>query len=235
MNEHLIIERRFCGPPTSGNGGYTCGILANYIGYPAEVTLLIPPPLEAPLTVKQENGQYILSDGDVVVARGISTTVDMKVPHPPTMEQAKGTVAGSEIFEKHAFPGCFVCGPHRAEYDGLRLFPGPVGGCNCVAAPWIPDSSLTDTKGMVRNEIICAALDCPGAWAVFAERTRVIVLGKLEVDIIQRMKANDPCIVVGWKIGEEGRKLFAGTAIFSETGQLYAKALATWIELKRNP
>lgn len=235
MNEHVIIDRRFCGPPTSGNGGYTCGILANYVGYPAEVTLLIPPPLEVPLTIKKDQGQYILSDGDVVVARGVTSTVNITVPEPPTMDQAKSTVPGSDIFQKHAFPGCFVCGPHRAECDGLRLFPGPVEGCNYVAAQWIPDSSLTDSKGLVRNEIICAALDCPGAWAVFAERTRVIVLGKLAVDIMERMKENEPCIVVGWKIAEEGRKLYAGTAIFSETGQLYAKATATWVELKGSP
>ncbi len=235
MNEHIIIDRRFCGPPTSGNGGYTCGMLANFVGYPAEVTLFIPPPLEVPLTVRQENGQYILSDGDTVVAKGVAKAVDIKVPEPPTMEEAKVSKAGSEIFEKHAFPTCFVCGPHRGECDGLRIFAGPVEGRNYVATSWIPDSSLTDDQGIVRNEIICAALDCPGAWAVFADRTRVFVLGKLAVDIIQRMIADDPCIVVGWKIGEEGRKLYAGTAVFSETGQLYARALATWIELKENP
>ena len=232
MNKHIIIDRRFCGPPTSGNGGYTCGMLANFVGYPAEVTLLIPPPLEVPLRVSQENNHFVLFNGDVVVARGAAGSFNIEVPDPPTMEQAKGTAASSEVFEKHAFPSCFVCGPHRGEYDGLRIFAGPVKGRNYVAAPWTPDSTLTDSQGMVRNEIISAALDCPGAWAVFAERTRVIVLGKLAIDIVQPIKADDPCIVIGWKIGEEGRKLFAGTAIFSETGQLYARAKATWIELK---
>ncbi|MGE5543380.1 MAG: hypothetical protein ACM3UW_00260, partial [Bacillota bacterium] len=152
MNEHIIIDRRFCGPPTSGNGGYTCGLLANHVGYPAEVTLLIPPPLEVPLTVSQDDNQYILLNGDVVVAKAVPKTVDIKVPEPPTMDQARGTAAKSEIFEKHAFPGCFVCGPHRAERDGLRLFPGPVEGRNYVAAQWIPDSSLADNQGMIRNE-----------------------------------------------------------------------------------
>ncbi len=232
MNEHIIIDRRFCGPPTSGNGGYTCGMLANFVGYPAEVTLLIPPPLEVPLRVSQENNQSLLLNDDVVVARGVACSVDIEVPDPPTLGQAKGTAANPEVFEIHAFPACFVCGPHRRECDGLRIFAGPVTDRNYVAAPWTPDSTLSDSQGMVRNEIISAALDCPGAWAVFAERTRAIVLGKLAIDIAQRMKADEPCIVMGWKIGEEGRKLFAGTAIFSETGQLYAQARATWIELK---
>ena len=29
--------------------------------------------------------------------------------------------------DDHPFPGCFVCGPDRAEGDGLRLFPGGLG------------------------------------------------------------------------------------------------------------
>ena len=35
----LSIDRRFCGPPGSGNGGYTAGRLAALIGDPAEITL----------------------------------------------------------------------------------------------------------------------------------------------------------------------------------------------------
>lgn len=232
MDKHIIIDRRFCGPPTSGNGGYTCGMLANFVGYPAEVRLLAPPPLGVPLMVKQEDHQFILLHREAVVARAAAASVDMEVPDPPTMDQARGAVPEQEIFDRHAFPGCFVCGPQRDAGDGLRIFAGPVAGRSYVAAPWIPDSSVTDSQGIVRDEIICAALDCPGAWAVFAEKLRVIVLGTLAVDIVQRMRAGDPCIVVGWKMGQEGRKLYAGTAIFSATGELYAKARATWIELK---
>jgi acyl-coenzyme A thioesterase PaaI-like protein len=182
--------------------------------------------------VEQEDNRFILLHGEEVVARAEAASVDLEVPLPPTMEEAGRTIPESEIFVRHAFPTCFVCGPQRDAGDGLRIFAGPVAGRSYVAAPWIPDSSVTDSQGIVRDEIICAALDCPGAWAVFAEKLRVIVLGTLAVDIVQRMRAGDPCIVVGWKIGEEGRKLYAGTAIFSATGELYAKARATWIELK---
>ena len=41
----VVIEKRFCGPPNSGNGGYVCGLLAAHIEADAEVTLLAPPPL----------------------------------------------------------------------------------------------------------------------------------------------------------------------------------------------
>ena len=43
-----IIRKRFCGPPNSGNGGYVCGLLANALGEPAQVTLHAPPPLDPP-------------------------------------------------------------------------------------------------------------------------------------------------------------------------------------------
>ena len=45
------IQRRFCGPPNSGNAGYVCGMLARHITGAAEVTLRAPPPLETELDV----------------------------------------------------------------------------------------------------------------------------------------------------------------------------------------
>ena len=49
----LSIDRRFCGPPGSGNGGYTAGRLAALIGDPAEITLRRPPPLETEMRVER--------------------------------------------------------------------------------------------------------------------------------------------------------------------------------------
>jgi hypothetical protein len=37
------------------------------------------------------------------------------------------------------------------------------------------------------------------------------------------------CVVVSWPLGEDGRKLFAGTALFAEDGELLALARQTWI------
>lgn len=44
METHIIIENRYRGTSDSGNGGYTCGLLANLIEGTAEVTLRHPPP-----------------------------------------------------------------------------------------------------------------------------------------------------------------------------------------------
>ena len=45
MNQQVIIDPRFRGPPESANGGYVCGIVAGLIGETAEVTLRRPPPI----------------------------------------------------------------------------------------------------------------------------------------------------------------------------------------------
>ncbi|MGE5418336.1 MAG: hypothetical protein ACM3UZ_16480 [Acidobacteriota bacterium] len=234
MNNQIIIEPRFCGPPDSGNGGYTCGRLASFIDGPAEVMLLSPPPLTRRLSVVRADSRVLLLDGEITVAQAVPVILDVEVPAPPTLKQAETSAIIHSMVDNHFFPACFVCGTGRQPSDGLRIFPGVVEGRNYVATSWTPDPSFTDCEGLVRNEIIWAALDCPGAWAIIAEKLRLIVLGKLAVQIIDRVKTKEKCIVMGWKIAEEGRKITVGTALFSESGHLYAKARATWIEVKQS-
>src|SRR5439155_757712 len=67
----ITIDKRYCGPPNSGNGGYVCGRLAGQISGGAEVTLLTPPPLDKQLdVVATEGGLWELRDGATVVATG---------------------------------------------------------------------------------------------------------------------------------------------------------------------
>ncbi|MGE5423145.1 MAG: PaaI family thioesterase, partial [Ignavibacteriales bacterium] len=136
------------------------------------------------------------------------------------------------MMDSHFFNCCFVCGPGRKPADGLRIFAGIVEDQDYVAADWIPDLCFADDSGLVRNEIVWAALDCPGAWAALTDRLRPIVLGRIAVEIINPVKAGQKLVVIGWKIAEEGRKIQVGTALFDEDSRLLAKARAIWIELK---
>jgi len=115
--DHVTIERRFCGPPESGNGGYSCGLLAAHVGGPAEVTLRRSPP------------------------RGIGAFGDAPADGPP------------------------------------------------------------------------------------------FLLGRLAVRQFRPIAPASAQVVVGWRIAKEGRKLFAGSARFSDEGNLSAVAKATWIQL----
>ena len=49
--DEVVIARRFCGPPTSANGGYACGLVAGLLDGRARVTLRSPPPLDRPLQI----------------------------------------------------------------------------------------------------------------------------------------------------------------------------------------
>ena len=45
-------------------------------------------------------------------------------------------------------------------------------------------------------------------------------------------EAGEECVVASWPLGEDGRKLYAGTALFSAAGELLAIARQTWIAPK---
>jgi hypothetical protein len=38
-------------------------------------------------------------------------------------------------------------------------------------------------------------------------------------------------VVTGWRLGREGRKMLAGSALFTAGGDLAGVGLATWIQL----
>lgn len=235
MPEQIIINHRFCGPPTSGNGGYACGLLARYLPDDAqkEVRLLRPIPLETPLAVDTSDpSRALLSDGDDRVAEARFSDLRIVPPEPPTYAQAEHASRNYIGFREHPFPTCFVCGPKRVEKDGLQIFAGRLEDRTLVAANWVPAKSLANADGTVRDEFIWAALDCPGAFAVADEKLPPIVLGTLAVKIDHKLRAGEKSIVIGWKIGEEGRKAYAGTAVFSAAGHLYASGRATWIKLR---
>jgi hypothetical protein len=232
MNNEIYIEKRFCGPPDSGNGGYVCGLLAQHVAGIAEVKLLKPPPLEKPLIVQiGEDGAALLKDGEVSIAVAKKSSLDFIVPVPPSFEEASAASKGYVCAEDHFFPTCFVCGPHRGVRDGLRIFPGPVEGRGMVASPWSPDDTLLDSQGQVRPEFVWASLDCPGAFAVLGTCITPVVLGSLTAEIMKKPLPGQSCITLGWEIETQGRKRFAGTALFSSDGELLARARAVWIEI----
>lgn len=209
----MIIDRRYRGPDESGNGGYSCGVFARIVDGDAEVTLRVPPPLDTPL--RAENGDVY--DGDRLIAEVRPATVELDLPRPPA------DVAPGDADPDHPFPHCFVCGPART--DGLGLVPRSYG--SLVAAPWRPAE--------VRPELVWAALDCPGAFAVDPDLSRgVSVLGRLAVHIEALPEPGEELVVVGWDLGgAEGRRSYAGTALYRKDKPL-AWGRATWFSLE-NP
>jgi hypothetical protein len=213
----MIIPPRFNGPPGSANGGYVCGLVSEALGGGFEVMLRRPPPLGIDLQLVGNE----LKDGDVVIAEARrAQQMDFDAPEPISVAEAEEASKRYPGFEHHAYPTCFVCGPARD--DGLGIFPGTVAGKNgLVAAPWTPEE--------VRPEIIWAALDCPGGWAVDNFQRRGVMLGQMATAIAGMPERGQAHVVVGWPTGEDGRKRRAGSALFTDTGDVLAVARSTWI------
>lgn len=234
MRDHTIrIDRRFRGPPESGNGGYVCGRVGRMIDGPAVVRLRVPPPLETDLEVRDEEEGLALYDGELRVAEGRPTTVEVDLPTPPTHEEAVAASHRYRGFEHHTFPTCFVCGPERAEGDGLRIFAGPLEGRDLVAAPWIPNATLDDGTGRVAPEFIWAALDCPGAYSFPGPEDGALVLGELAVEIRGEVSVGEPCVVVARENQRKGRRHWTTTALFGPSGDCRAAGRGTWFEVGR--
>jgi hypothetical protein len=231
----LIVHRRFCGPTDSANGGYLCGLLAALAPHPVTVRLLAPPPLDTELLVRTSGDVMELMHGDDVVATARPGDVgDLIPPSTPSREaatQASRRYAG--FSRDHPAPQCFVCGPRRPSNDGLAIFPGILEeGGGVVAAPWTPDASLDAGDGKVRPEFSWAALDCSGYHA-FAPDLRPMLLGEMTARLHRSVAVGEPCVVIGWRIGVQGRKHEAGTALFGADGRLCGRARAVWIELRK--
>ena len=229
----IRIERRFRGPPESGNGGYVAGIVAAALGgSECTVTLRAPPPLDSDLTLETDGATATLCQGDQIVVTASREPLEIDIPPPPTLAEAQDAEPRFVGHSHHIFPGCFVCGPERGGGDGMRIFPGELHDrARRVAATWTPDDTLADDEGFVRAEFLWAALDCPGYFAAGAE-AGIALLGRMSAVVHRRARAGDPLIVTGWPIGSEGRKRRVGCALHDAKGELVAAAAATWITLK---
>jgi hypothetical protein len=238
----LVIPRRFRGPATSGNGGWTSGALGallagDTVPVPAvRVRLSAPPPLETAMTVTRDGDTVTAADGGRVVAT--ATLVDdvaarALVPVPPVaLDEAERAAERYPGLTDHPFPECFTCGTARP--DGLGLRPGPVrdGQGERVACMWRPDPSVLDADGLVALPVVWAALDCPGGWSVDIAG-RPMVLGTMTARIDERPSAGEPLVVAGRALDVSERKAVTATTLYRPDAgsdpQVLAVATHVWI------
>ncbi len=246
------IDRRYCGPPTSANGGYASGLLAAALlgeppfgpgrpgaaagsgSAPVEVALRLPPPLEQPLVaIVADDGTAELHDGDAVVATARRLdSLDIAVPAAVSVEAARAVEAESPIvrdLDAHPFPTCFVCGTARAVGDGLRIFPARIPGTDVFAAAYTPAARETGI------ELVWAALDSPSSFPMYLDEDPFpgpIVLGRMAVRIDRTVEGGRPHVVMAWREGVDGRKLHTAGALLDDEGTTVAVTRATWIRLR---
>lgn len=252
----LIIPSRFCGPPSSANGGYSAGAIAAYAGedcpedrsrpWPAvTVSLLAPPPLEAPMTVEADGaGGVVASHGgrQILTARCTDEEVADVLPvSPGEARAAESTYAG---LSSHPFPTCFACGTGRGPGEGLRIFPGRVSDTPKedarpprprVAATWTPDATLVenyhnyaDARPRAELPVTWAALDCVGGWAGDLEE-RLMVLARMTARLDSLPVIGEEHVVVGMGRGQEGRKTWTSSTLYDADGRVVGSAEHLWV------
>jgi hypothetical protein len=234
----LTLPARFNGPPASCNGGYVAGVLAARLGGgTVEVTLRAPPPLDVPLQLRPlEGGGMSLHDGETLLAQAVVSAhalALLRLPPMPALEEAEAAGAIGRMRARsrigNPYDHCFGCGIERE--DGLRLVPSPVGDAGVVAAAWTPQAAHASPDGSLPDEIVWAALDCPAgiAWTHRLPDAPPMMTGRIAATIDAPLRAGETYVVAGWPIEQDGRKLYAGTAIVGRDGRVHARSLQLWL------
>ncbi|SDF83093.1 hypothetical protein SAMN05216553_103482 [Lentzea fradiae] len=219
------IAGRFNGPPGSGNGGYSAGMLAAHVDAPAvSVRLRKPVPLDRDLEVVGGD----LLDGETVIASAEPATLDLDVPAAPTLDEARAAQAKVPWRDRHPFPTCFGCGPGRD--DGIGALLGPLDGRPEWAGVWRPDDVLPNDGTHVLPEVVWAALDCPSAQPVAPDGGPASVLGTFVAQVAQPVRLGVDHVLLAWELGREGRKAHSASAIIGPHG-VCGRARAVWISI----
>ena len=236
----VFIPEVFRGPPRSGNGGYVSGVFAAQLSAGApegvEVTLRSPVPLDKTLETREEDGVLSVFDGETLVAEARARAFEVHIPTPPSFEDAlakqetalslqqREGASGDTFRGMH--PWCYCCG--AGHEDGLYVYAARMDDTQ-VAAAWKTKAEWGDGQGLLTAPVLWTALDCPGQVAYAVEGIRTGLLGRITAKIHAPAPAGDDYVVTAWREEVDGKKHFAGSAVFSSEGNLIASARSVWI------
>lgn len=234
MAETIRIDRRYCGPPDSGHGGYSCGLVAELIDAPTcAVSLRAPPPLDRDLEVRRHDGAVSVVEGSTLVAEGAPAELEVALPDPVSLEQAAESDLTGRWRHDHPFPTCFGCGVQRSQDEAIALIPGPVAGREVLAARWIPLEYMVGHDGVVEPRFVWAALDCPTAFAVTNPGLTPHALARLTARPGPApVVAGRPHVVLAWHVDRAARKARGRAAILSGEGEVCGVSEGLWVALR---
>ena len=227
MNDRVVIDRRFNGPPNSANGGYTCGLVGTAgqgAGGPRVAAQAATAWMCRCCAGAKTTARFRCSAATTSSPRPCPAPSQAQAPPAPTVEEAEIATRRYVGFAHHRFPTCFVCGTARD--DGLRIYAGHVGDGPLIASPWTPESD--------DPLFAWAVLDCPSAYAIESvdHRAQIVVLASLTVELRERPRAGERHVVAAWPVGSDGRKHHSASALYDAAGRVLAVADSLWIELR---
>jgi hypothetical protein len=60
-----------------------------------------------------------------------------------------------------------------------------------------------------------------------------MLLGRMSARIDGHPRPGEPCVIVAWPTGRDGRKLFADGALLGQGGEVLAVSRTTWLLVER--
>ncbi|MEW6017713.1 MAG: hypothetical protein AB1760_06535 [Pseudomonadota bacterium] len=232
----IIVPRQFRGPPVTANGGYICGALVAAVGGKGSAMLRAGVPLDTP--VRLETGEdgvvsALNAEGQVL---GVAKPGGLdQIPVPPAspgVDAARAASAVSPFASRSLHRGCFSCCIEREQGEGLGVHVGQIPGAEpgLCAGLWTPHANFADADGTMPDEITWAALDCSGSMAWWIKTDSPVgLLGTMVGEVIERPRAGETYVVVAWTRENEGRKFFAGVALYDAAGKVMAQSGQIWI------
>lgn len=238
LRQEIIIEKHFEGPTNITQGGYISGLMAQHLETDTvEVTMRNPTSMGKPLILDTSmSDRVLLYDGDKLLNEAIPGELDLDIPEPISLEEAKKASLKHVI--EMPFPNCFGCGSGRSEDEGLHLRSGPVEGRNMVAVDWVPLAKAVGAKEgePVPEPIAWASMECPIAKAMqyggMRNPDEMALLGRMTTKVNALPKVGEQCFFVGWLIGRSGRKIELGGTMHNERGEVLMMTKLLFITLK---
>ncbi|MBA4010648.1 MAG: hypothetical protein C0481_02165 [Phenylobacterium sp.] len=233
----IVVPRQFRGPPFTANGGYICGVLSSAVGGRGVAMLRAGVPLDTAVTLQPGEGDgVLLVNAEGAVLGSARPADDSQIPNPPpappTVEEAKAFAAASPFAARSLHRGCFSCCVERDAGEGLGVFVGQIDGAPAghCAGVWTPHANFADADGNIPDEVTWGALDCSGSMAWWIKSgSPVGLLGTMAGEVLRKPKAGETYVVVAWAREVEGRKHFAGVALFDGAGEVMARSGQIWI------
>jgi hypothetical protein len=233
----IRISRHFEGPTDLTLGGYISGLMAVHLDSDTvEVTMRKPTLMERPLVLDTSTPDRVfLYDGDTLLNEARPAELEMEIPEPISLEQARKAARRDAVA---AFPNCFGCGSARSEDEGLHLRSGPVGGRNLVAVDWLPRAAAVGAEQgePVPETMVLTAMECPVAKAMdlggLKKAEETAVLGRMTTKVNALPRVGEPCHFMGWPIERVGRRIELAGTLHNEKGLVLVMCRLTFVVLK---
>ncbi len=234
MTDTIRIDRRYEGPPGTGQGGWTAWRLADAIGEPVTIALRAQVPLDADLEIERYEDRWRLVDRSfasrVTVLEAERWDPAFASTEPVPIGAAADARSRFEYADhEHPAAGCFSCGIGP---DTMHVHAGPLGDGR-YATDWTAPE-WPAVEGIVPPGVLWAAIDCTAAWYVCstAER-RMAFTVQYAAEVTAPIRAGGRYSLVGWS-GDfpaewDGRKRGAASAAFDEDGACVARAHSFWV------